>query len=115
MSSLRGKALHEAVEQVQRVVGPRAGLGVVLDGRARYVLQDQSFNRSVVQVELRKLGHAEVRVPADGLVGVDGSLAARTEHREAVVLGGDVDAAGLEVLDRVVGPSVAEGELEGLE
>ena len=32
-----------------------------------------------------------------------------------MVLGRDVDPAGLEVLDRVVGAAVAEGELEGLQ
>jgi hypothetical protein len=32
-----------------------------------------------------------------------------------VVLRGDVDAAALQVLDRVVGAAVAEGKLEGLE
>ena len=42
-------------------------------------------------------------------------LAAGSEHREAVVLGGDLDAAALQVLDRVVGAAVAEGQLEGLE
>ena len=34
--------------------------------------------------------------------------------REAVVLGGDLDDAGAQVLDRVVGAAVAELELEGL-
>ena len=32
-----------------------------------------------------------------------------------MVLGGDLDAAALQVLHRVVGPAVAEGQLEGLE
>ena len=41
--------------------------------------------------------------------------AARAEHREAVVLAGDLDAAGGEVLDRVVGAAVAERQLVGLQ
>jgi hypothetical protein len=32
-----------------------------------------------------------------------------------VVLGGDLDAPGLQVLDRVVGAAVAEGQLERLQ
>ena len=42
-------------------------------------------------------------------------LAVRAGDREAVVLGGDVDAARLQVLDRVVGAAVAEGQLVGLQ
>jgi len=58
---------------------------------------------------------AEVRVPADGLVGVDRAPAARRDGGEAVVLGSDLDAPGLQVHDRMVGSTVAEGQLEGLE
>src|SRR5690606_35647513 len=36
-------------------------------------------------------------------------------HREAVVLRGDVDAPARQVLDRVVGAAMAEGELERLQ
>ena len=36
-------------------------------------------------------------------------------HREAVVLRGDLDAPGLQVLDRVVGAAVAERQLERLQ
>ena len=43
------------------------------------------------------------------------ALAAGRADREAVVLGGDLDPPGLEVLDRVVGAAVAERQLEGLE
>ena len=91
-----------------------AGLGVVLDGGAGDVAQDQALDRAVVEVQLRELGDAEVGLPADRLVALDPRLAARALDREAVVLGGDVDPPRLQVLDRVVGAAVAEGQLVGL-
>ena len=48
-------------------------------------------------------------------VVLDRSLAARAEHREAVVLACDLDLPGGQILDRVVGPAVAEAQLVGLE
>ncbi len=42
-------------------------------------------------------------------------LARRAPDGEAVVLGGDLDPAGAQVLDRMVGAAVAEGQLEGLQ
>ena len=62
-----------------------------------------------------ELGGAEVGLPADRLVALDRALAAAGPDREAVVLGGDLDPPGRQVLDRVVGAAVAEGQLEGLE
>jgi hypothetical protein len=62
-----------------------------------------------------QLGRAEVGLPAHRLIAVDRSLAARPEHREAVVLARDLDPPGLEVLDRVVGAAVAERQLVGVE
>src|SRR3954468_18717524 len=118
MSSLRGMRgdlLQEAVEEVEAVVRARPGLRVVLDRAARDVEERQALHRAVVEVEGRQLRVAEVGLPAHGLVGVDGLLAARPEDREAVVLRGDLDAAGLEVLDRMVAAPVAEGQLEGLQ
>ena len=74
MSSLRGKAVHEPVEQVAGVVGPGAGLRVVLDGRRRHVAQYEALDRPVVEVQLLELGGAEVGFPAHRLVGVDALL-----------------------------------------
>ena len=113
--TLAAMRCQEAVEQVQAVVRARAGLGVVLDRPARHVEQLQSLDRAVVQVHVRELGLAEVGLPAHRLVGVDRARAAGAERGEAVVLGGDLDAARLQVLDRVVGAAVAERELEGLQ
>ena len=120
MSSRRGIGLlsgerQEALEEVAGVVRAGAGLGVVLDGGAGDVAQDQALDRAVVEVELGELGDAEVGLPADRLVALDPRLAARALDREAVVLRGDVDPARLQVLDRVVGAAVAEGQLVGLE
>src|SRR3954447_11712125 len=118
MSSLRGMGgdlLQEAVEEVEAVVRAGAGLGVVLDGAPRHVEQREALDGAVVEVEVRQLRGAEVGLPAHGLVGVDRLLAPGAEHREAVVLRGDLDPAGLEVLDRVVAAAVAERELERLQ
>src|SRR3954451_19590069 len=95
----------------------RAGssLRVVLDRGPRHVAQDQALDRAVIEVQVGKLCGAEVRLPADRLVTLDRRLAARSLHREAVVLRGDVDSSGGEILDRVVGAAVPEGQLEGLE
>src|SRR4051795_5436825 len=112
---MRRDLLQEAVEEVEAVVRAGPGLGVVLDRAAGNVEQREALDGAVVEVQVRELRGAEVGLPAHGLVGVDGLLAARPEHREAMVLRGDLDAAGLEVLDRVVAAAVAEGQLEGLQ
>src|SRR5919109_661744 len=91
-SSRRLRHLQEAVEQVARVVGAGAGLGVVLDGRAGDVAQDQPLDRAVIEVEVRELGGAEVGLPAHWLVTLDRPLPSGAHDREAVVLRGDVDA-----------------------
>src|SRR5438876_1037986 len=111
MSSRLGTGqLQEAVEEVARVVGAGAGLGVVLDGAARDVLQHQALDGAVIQVEVRELGLAEVGPPANRLVTLDSAIAAGTEDGKAVVLGGDVDPPRLQILDRMVRAAVAEGE-----
>src|SRR5262245_53631525 len=55
------------------------------------------------------------RLPADGRVALEAALAIGAADREAVVLRGDLDPAGGELLDGVVGSAVSEGELERLE
>src|SRR3954454_6988780 len=118
MSSLRGMRLDllkEPVEEVEAVVRAGAGLRVVLDRAARHVEEGEALDRAVVEVDVRQLRGAEVRLPAHRLVAGDRLLAARAEHGEPVVLRGDLDPPGLEVLDRVVGAAVAERELERLQ
>src|SRR5688572_10573429 len=114
MSLRRGK-VYEAVEEVAGVVRARAGLRVVLDGAAGHVAEHQALDGPVVEVEVGELGGAEVGLPAHRLVTLDPALAPRPRDRETVVLRGDVDAAGREVLDGVVGATVAERQLEGVE
>src|ERR1700754_3636890 len=89
---------EEALEEVAGIVRPGAGLGVVLDRGAGDVAQDEALDRAVVEVQLGELGDAEVGVPADRLVALDPRLAPGPRDREAVVLGGDVDAAARQVL-----------------
>src|SRR4051794_38651196 len=107
--------LEEGVEEVAGIVRARAGLGVVLDGRGGDVLEHQALDRAVVEVEMGELGDAEVGLPVDRLVRLYPRLSARSLDREAVVLRGDVDPPRRQLLDRVVGAAVAEGELEGLQ
>src|SRR3954447_9495594 len=97
------------------VVRAGAGLGVVLDRRRTDLLQYQALDRAVVEVEVRELGGAEVRLPANRLVALDPGLAPGAADREAAALGRDVDLPRRQVLDRVVGATVAERQLEGLE
>ncbi len=87
-------------------VRARVGLRVVLHAGVVDVEQPEALDGPVVQVHVRQLGGAEV-----GLEATNAELAG---HREAVVLRGDRDAAGGEVLDRVIGAAVAERELERL-
>jgi len=70
---------------------------VILDGEGWLVFAAQSLVRVVVEVGVRQLDLFFVE-----RIGV---------HAEAVILAGDFDFSGSEVLDRVVGSSVAELEL----
>ena len=106
---------EEAVEEVQRVVRPGPRLGVVLDRAGARFAQPQPLDGAVVEVDVGQLGRAEVRAPADRLVGVERVLSARPDHGEAMILGGDLDAPGAQVLDRVVGAAVPEAQLVGVE
>src|SRR4051794_37596071 len=62
--------LQEPIEQIHGVMRTRPRLGVVLDGGARDILQHEAFDGAVVQVQMRQLRGAEVRLPAHGLVDV---------------------------------------------
>src|SRR6266849_11131246 len=91
--------LDEPLEQVVRVVRPWRGLGVVLHGEDRQLPMPHALGGAVVEVH----------------VGFDepGLLHRPGIHAEAVVLRGDLDAPGLEVLHGMVGAVVAELELVG--
>ena len=103
VSTRHTKRSEELVEEAERVVRPRAGLRVVLHAAGRHVERADALDRAVVEVDVRQLDRADLRLDP---------LARLPRHREAVVLRGDGDPAGAQVLDRVVGAAVAERELE---
>src|SRR3954454_3945233 len=96
----------EVVEQAHGVVGPGPGLRVVLHAAGGDVEQPDALDRAVVEVHVRELRLAEVRLQPLAGLAADG---------EAVVLGGDRDPTRAQVLDRVVGAAVPERELERLQ
>src|SRR3954451_2044546 len=79
----------EVVEQAERVVRPRSGLGVVLHAAGRDVERPDALDRAVVEVDVGQLARADLRL--DPLAHLAGD-------REAVVLRGDGDPAGAQVL-----------------
>ena len=88
---------YEVIEQVIRIVRARRCFGVVLDGEGGLVFTAESLVCIVVEVQVRQLDiffFKRIHVNA-----------------EAVVLAGDFDFSRLEILDGVVGSSVAELEL----
>ena len=91
--------VEELPEQVVRVVRARRRLGVILHAEHRLGLVAQPLDGAVVEVDVGDLHVRRQRRRIDG---------------EAVVLRGDLDLAGLELLDRVVGAAVAELQLVGL-
>ena len=81
-----------------RVVGAGAGFGVILHAEQRQIAVAQAFECLVVQVHVREFDF--------GLrqrVGIDG---------EVVVVGGDLDFAGVQLLHRMIAAVVSEFEFE---
>ena len=87
------------------------GLRVVLHGECGDVHALQAFDHVVVQIDV---GDEHLAVLAVFKRRVD-LLADRGVDREAVVVGGDLDLAGGQILDRLVDAAVAELELVGAE
>src|ERR1051326_4952894 len=81
-----------------RIVRAGAGFGGGLHGEQRQRAVAQALERVVVQVDV-----SEVDVAGLERVGIDG---------EVVVVRGDLDLAGVELLDRMVAAVVSELELE---
>src|SRR5690606_14936096 len=90
--------VEEAVEERRRLVRPGCRLRVVLGREDRLALDGEPLERAVVQVQV---GRPDA-----------GGQALRID-REAVVLAGDRDLAGDQVLDRLIAAVVAELQLEG--
>src|SRR5262247_3208647 len=96
-ASLLAHQVGEAVEQVVGVVRPGRSLGVVLHREHRPLAMPQPFAGAVVEVEMRRLPPVRRhRRRVDG---------------EAVVLRGDLDLAGGDVLHWVVRAVVPERQL----
>src|SRR5207253_8081290 len=98
------------------VMRTRRRFGMVLDGERREVETTQSLQGPVVEVPVRQRDTAELAVN-DRRRGRNAagrrSLPAPTSriHRESVVVRRDLDAARLEILDRLVDAPVSEPEL----
>src|SRR4051794_18818790 len=86
--------LQKPIKQIHGVMRPRPCLRVVLDRRAGDVLQDQALDRPVVEIQMRELRCAEVRLPTHRLVALEMRLPVWSADREAVVLARDVDLPG---------------------
>ena len=81
-------------------MGAGGVLRMVLDGEGRELFVAHTLDAVVVQVDVGQLHQLRIQT---GHV-----------HAEAMVLGGDFDLAGLEILDRLVAAAVAEFEFVGL-
>ena len=90
---------YEVIEQIIRVVWAGGSFGVVLDGEGRLVFAAESLVRIVVEVQMSQLDLFFFK-----RIGV---------YAEAMVLAGDFNLSRFEVLNRVIGTSVAELELVG--
>src|SRR6202011_3126104 len=87
---------YDPVVQVLVVLRTGTALGVVLDAERGQRAMTEAFDRAVVEVALR-----DEEVARGKRGGID---------LELVVLAGDVNPSGLEVLDRVIGAVVAVGK-----
>src|SRR5215472_5536419 len=85
--------VHESLKEVVAVLRAGAGLGVVLHGEDRLALDPQAL---VAAVEERDMCRLDVLRQALG------------DDAEAVVLAGDLDLAGLDVLDGMIGAAVTD-------
>src|SRR6185295_10475391 len=86
----------EALEQIEGVVRAGGGFGVVLDAEGSQIFRREAFARAVVQVDVRRDDALREGIEIDA---------------EAVVLRGDLDLAGREILHRLVRAAMAELQL----
>src|ERR1019366_2138884 len=91
--------LGEVVEQVVRIVRAGRGFGVVLEAEEGLLAVAEAFEVLVVQIDVGDFDVVEIeRVRV---------------HGEAVIVRGDLDAAGDLIADGVVGAAMSELELVG--
>ena len=79
---------------------PRRGLRVILHAEQRQVPVPQAFERLVIQVDMRQLNFA-----VGQRVWIDG---------EIMVVRGDLDLPGLQLLYRMIAAMMSKLQLEGL-
>src|SRR5580700_1565487 len=92
--------LDEIIEQIPAVMRSRRRFRMVLNGKGRPVLQPDSFDRLVVQVDMRDL-HI-------------GSIPYRLRiNPEPMILRGDLTTPRNQVLYRMIKPSMPVMHLEG--
>ena len=91
--------IAELLEQIAAVVRARRCFRVVLDAECLASAVPQPGNRLVIQIAVRHFQVCGQRF---------------VFHRKTVVLGRDLDAAGLQIQNRLIGASVTELQLECL-
>src|SRR5699024_5043047 len=101
--------VEEVVEQGVCVVRAGGGLWVILHREGASAGQRNALDDVVVEADVGDLGGTEWRV--EFLIQAAGGRG----EGETVVLGGDRDLAGLEILHRHVGAAVAELQLVGVQ
>src|SRR5262245_16042676 len=87
----------ERIKQVSGIVGAGRGLRVILDGKDWQALVAKALDGAVVQVD----------VSYDSALGLQRLLI----DREPVILAGDLDPPGIQILDWLISATVAELEL----
>src|SRR5580658_5626496 len=88
----------EALEEIMAVLRSGRGFGVILDREDRLAGHAQAL---VAAVEERHMGRRDIGGQALGL------------YPEAVILAGDLDLSGRQILDRMVGAAMALRHLGG--
>ena len=88
--------VNEAIEEIPGVMGTGAGFGVVLDGENRFRGVTKALERTIVEIDVRWLGP-------------DGGEAVCV-NCEAMVLAGDLNFAGVEILHGLIAATMAELE-----
>ena len=98
-----GAGLHhvyEAVEEVAGIVRAGAGFGVVLHSKDRHVPMAKTFQRAIVEIDVRRLTPSPRQA-----VGI---------NRKTMVLTGDLNLFCVQVLHRLIAATMTELQLERL-
>ena len=85
---------HEVAEEIKRIMRPRRRLRMVLDSDHRLAAMAKALQRLIVQINVSKF-----HIIFAERIGID---------CEAVILRGDLYAAGLQMLHRMITAAMAE-------